>query len=75
MNPKIIRGMEPHTRQRFHFATSSFSRMFGVTKVTADMIDFCEEWARGSMPAPLDDLTNVDVYFRKLWTTNNKFLN
>ena len=68
MNPNTIREMEPHTRQRFHFATSSFSRLYGVSRVTSQMIDFCAEWAAGDDKAPLDDLTNVDLYFRRLWT-------
>lgn len=68
MNPNTIREMEPHIRQRFHFAASSFSRLYGVSRVTSQMIDFCAEWAEGDGQAPLDDLTNVDVYFRRLWT-------
>jgi hypothetical protein len=68
MIPTTIREMAPHTRQRFHFAASSFSRMFGVDKVTPRMIDFCIGWAEQTMPAPADDLNNVDRYFRRLWT-------
>ena len=60
--------MEPHTKQRFHFATSSFSRIYGVNHVTTDMIDFCYEWANTTEKAPLQGLTEVDVYFRNLWT-------
>jgi len=67
MIPKTIRAMEPHTRQRFHFAASSFSRMYGVDKVTVEMIDFCVGWAEQTMPAPLEGLNEVDVYFKKLW--------
>ncbi|AMO42899.1 hypothetical protein BJD43_gp131 [Cyanophage S-RIM50] len=67
MNPNTIREMAPHTRQRFHFAASSFSRMYGVDKVTADMLDFCTGWAEQTMPAPLEGLNEVDVYFRRLW--------
>jgi hypothetical protein len=59
--------MEPHTRQRFHFAASSFSRMYGVNKVTAEMIDFCVGWAEQTMPPPLEGLNEVDIYFRRLW--------
>ena len=69
MNPNTIREMEPHTRRRFHFAASAFSRMFGVSHVTTNMIDFCYEWALHDEIAPLDDLNNVDRYFRKLWDT------
>ena len=67
MIQRNIKEMEPHTRQRFHFAASSFSRMFGVKHVTPEMIDFCAAWAEETMPAPLDDLNNVDRYFRRLW--------
>jgi hypothetical protein len=59
--------MEPHTRQRFHFAASSFSRMYGANKVTAEMIDFCVGWAEQTMPPPLEGLNEVDIYFRRLW--------
>ena len=71
MNPKIIRGMEPHTRQRFHFATSSFSRIYGVNHVSSDMVDFCYEWALQDATAPLDCLNHVDRYFRQLWGTSH----
>jgi len=67
MNPNTIREMAPHTRQRFHFAASSFSRMYGVDKVTPEMIDFCAVWAEQTMPAPLEGLNEVDRYFRDLW--------
>jgi hypothetical protein len=67
MVPKTIGVMEPHTRQRFHFAASSFSRMYGVNKVTAEMIDFCVGWAEQTMPPPLEGLNEVDIYFRRLW--------
>jgi len=73
MNPNTIRAMAPHTRQRFHFASSSFSRMFGVNKVTSEMIDFCIGWAEQTMPAPLGGLNEVDIYFRKLWDMRSQF--
>ena len=73
MNPNTIREMAPHTRQRFHFAASSFSRMFGVDKVTAEMIDFCVGWAEQTMPPPLEGLNEVDIYFRRLWDTRSSF--
>ena len=73
MNPNTIREMAPHTRQRFHFAASSFSRMFGVDKVTVEMIDFCAGWAEQTMPAPLEGLNEVDIYFRRLWDTRSSF--
>ena len=71
MNPNTIRAMEPHTRQRFHFAASSFSRMYGVSHVSSDMIDFCYEWALQDSIAPLDCLNHVDRYFRQLWDTSH----
>jgi hypothetical protein len=73
MNPNTIREMEPHTRQRFHFAASSFSRMFGVEKVTPEMLDFCVGWAEQTMPAPAEGLNEVDIYFRKLWNMRSQF--
>lgn len=42
--------------------------MFGVDKVTPEMLDFCVGWAEQTMPAPLEGLTEVDIYFRRLWT-------
>ena len=72
MNPNTIRGMEPHIRVRFHFATSSFSRMYGVSHVTLDMIDFCYDWAHTAQQAPLDCLNHVDRYFRELWDTSQQ---
>ena len=72
MNPNTIRGMAPHTRRRFHFAASSFSRMFGVDKVTTEMIDFCAGWAEGTDSFPLSGLSEVDVYFRRLWDMSHE---
>jgi len=72
MNPNTIRAMAPLTRRRFHFAASSFSRMFGVDKVTTDMIDFCADWAEQTDPAPLSGLSEVDVYFRRLWDMSHE---
>jgi len=67
MNPNTIKGMEPLTRQRFHFAASSFSRMYGVNRVTSDMIDFCYDWAFTNEVAPLGCLYSVDRYFKEKW--------
>ena len=72
MTPNSIREMAPHTRQRFHFAASSFSRMFGVDKVTPEMLDFCVGWAEQTMPAPLEGLNEVDIYFRRLWNLRSQ---
>jgi len=73
MIPNTIREMAPHTRKRFHFATSSFSRIYGVDKVTTDMIDFCLGWAEQTMPPPLEGLNEVDNYFRRLWNMRSSF--
>ena len=63
--------MEPHTRRRFHFASSAFSRIFGIDKVTAEMIDFCYNWALQDKVSPLDCLNHTDRYFRELWTESH----
>jgi len=67
MNPKTVGAMAPHTRMRFHFAASSFSRIYGVSHMSSDMIDFCYEWALQEEVAPLECLNQVDQYFRGLW--------
>jgi len=67
MNQNTIREMAPHIRQRFHFASSAFSRIYGVAHVTTPMIDFCYDWALTEEVAPLDCLNHVDRYFRELW--------
>jgi len=67
MNPMIIKEMEPHIRQRYHFAASSFSRIYGVPKVTEMMLGFCVEWATQKDTVPLDCLYNVDMYFKEKW--------
>jgi hypothetical protein len=71
MNPNTIREMEPHTRQKFHFAWSAFSRMYGVSHVSSDMVDFCYNWAMTDEVAPLDCLNHVDRYFREKWATSH----
>ncbi|AFK66279.1 hypothetical protein SWPG_00026 [Synechococcus phage S-CBM2] len=60
--------MHTPNKQRYHFAASSFARMYTPPKVTAEMLSFCEKWAETDGCAPLDSLSNVDIYFRKLWT-------
>ena len=67
MSPNTIREMEPRIRQRFHFAASSFSRIFGVNRATSEMIHFCIGWAEQTMPAPLEGMSEVDIYFKRLW--------
>lgn len=71
MTPIITKEMEPHIKQRYHFAASSFSRMYGPDKVTSEMMPFCYQWALTEEIAPLDCLYNVDRYFKELW--NHKF--
>jgi hypothetical protein len=62
MTPKTIREMEPHTRQRYHFAASAFVRMWGHTSLhDRRIVEFCEVWAYRTENAPLDN--NVDQYF------------
>ena len=72
MNPNIIREMEPHIRQRYWFALSSFARMYTPPRVSREMEDFCFCWAEQTEPAPLDCLHNVDLYFRNLWNTHKQ---
>lgn len=67
MIPMTIRVMEPHIKQRFHFATSAFSRIYGVLNVSSEMVDFCYDWALTQESAPLEGLGEVDCYFRNLW--------
>ena len=67
MTPNTTREMEPPTKRRYDFALSSFSRMYGVPRVTQEMSDFCLGWALHEEIAPLDDLNHVDRYFRALW--------
>ena len=65
MTPIITTEMEPPTNRRYQFALSSFARMYGVTHVTEQMHHFCYDWALGDEHAPLDNLHNVDLYFRE----------
>jgi hypothetical protein len=70
--PTTTMEMEQHINQRFLFAESSFARIFSVPHVTAEMRQFCSNWAQGTEEAPIDSLQNVDLYFRELW--NQKLL-
>ena len=64
MTPNIIKEMEPHTRQRYHFATSAFVRMWGHKSMSDyRIVDFCVEWAYKEENAPLSGLDEVDQYF------------
>jgi len=63
MTPKTIREMEPHTKQRYHFASSAFVRMWGHSSLyDHKIVDFCIEWAQREENAPLDNMI-VDQYF------------
>jgi predicted nucleotidyltransferase len=65
MTPKNIREMEPHIKQRYWFALSSFSRMYGVKSASSDVHirQFCLEWSEWVVNAPLTGLDEVDQYF------------
>jgi len=64
MTPKIIKEMEPHIRQRYWFAMSAFSRMYGVKTAANDMHvkQFCIEWSYWDVQAPLQGLDAADQY-------------
>ena len=54
--------MEPHIKQRYHFATSAFVRMWGHKSLyDRRIVEFCVEWAHRKDNAPFDD--TVDQYF------------
>ena len=56
--------MEPHIRQRYNFALSAFSRMYGVPASNQCYYrQFCLEWSTWEVNAPLSDLDEVDQYF------------
>ena len=65
MTPKNIREMEPHIRQRYWFAMSAFSRMYGVKIAMNDMHirQFCIEWSYWDVHSPLSGLDEADQYF------------
>jgi hypothetical protein len=59
---RTTREMEPHIKQRYGFAASAFVRMWGHSSLHDHrIVEFCNEWARKDIQAPLD--TNVDQYF------------
>ena len=64
MTPKTIREMEPHIRQRYWFAMSAFSRMYGVKTATNDILikQFCIEWSYWDVQSPLQGLDEADQY-------------
>ena len=56
MTPKIIKEMEPHIKQRYHFAASAFVRMWGNSSLhDRRIVEFCVEWAHREEDAPLDN--------------------
>jgi len=55
--------MEPHIKQRYHFAASAFVRMWGHSSLyDRKIVEFCNEWAHREENAPLDNFV-VDQYF------------
>jgi hypothetical protein len=63
MTPKIIKEMEPHIKQKYHFAASAFVRMWGHSSLhDHKIVDFCVEWAYKEKNAPLDNFI-LDQYF------------
>lgn len=65
MIPKTIREMEPPIRQKYWFALSAFSRMYGVRTAYNDIHirQFCIEWSEWGVNAPLSGLDEADQYF------------
>jgi len=59
--------MHTQNKQRYHFAASSFSRMYTPSRVTLEMLEFCKQWADTDEQAPLTGLNEVDRYFKDLW--------
>lgn len=63
MTPKNIREMEPHIKQRYHFAASAFVRMWShKSLLDPRIIEFCIYWAHTGEDAPLDNFV-LDQYF------------
>ncbi len=64
MTLKNIMEMEPHIKQRYNFAMSSFVRMHGHSSLNNhDIKQFCIEWSNWEVSAPLQGLDEVDQYF------------
>ena len=63
MTLRITKAMEPHIRQRYHFAASASVRMWGHSSLKdRRIVEFCEVWAYKTDDAPLDSNV-VDQYF------------
>jgi len=61
---------QPDHKMKYHFAMSSFARMYGVNEVcnSHEVRRFCEKWSETEgQIVPLGSLTEVDFYFRDLW--------
>ena len=55
--------MHIHNKQRYHFALSAFSRLYGLQKIDWSIRQFCLEWSDWQVEAPLSGLNEVDQYF------------
>ena len=55
--------MHIHNKQRYHFALSAFSRLYGLQKIDWSIRQFCLEWSDWQVDAPLSGLNEVDQYF------------
>jgi hypothetical protein len=55
-------------KQRYHFALSSFSRLYGIHIVSDHNVkQFCLDWSKLEENAPLEGLNEVDKYFVNLY--------
>ena len=55
--------MHTQTDQRYQFAMSAFSRMYGNNIVNnIDIKQFCKEWSTWEVNPPLQGLDEVDQY-------------
>lgn len=63
-------------KQRYGFAMSSFSRMYGISITSKeDIKKFCIYWSSLEVNAPLSSLNEVDKYFYdeyELWKNECK---
>ena len=56
--------MEIKNKQKYNFALSSFSRMYGIAACNKHQYkQFCLEWSEWGVDAPLSGLEEVDQYF------------
>jgi hypothetical protein len=56
--------MEQHIKQRYMFALSSFSRIYGTLAINnLHYKQFCLDWSNMTVEAPLGGLDEVDQYF------------